>query len=240
MKKLILLTFFGFLGAIAIAQNGKAINDKNAQTRNVKGFHGIHIQAGIDLYLSQGTEAVAVSASKDEYRDKIITEVQNGILKIYLQNTGSPMIWGFSNPKLKAYVSASILDELEASGGSDVAIDGTIKSDKLKIHLSGGSDLSGKVDIRELSIDQSGGSDVDLSGSVVDLTVDASGGSDLKAYDVVADNCTIVASGGSDAELTVNKALMANASGGSDIFYKGSGVITTVKSRGSSSVKKRG
>jgi hypothetical protein len=239
MKKILLMAACTGIGFLSIAQNGKQINDKNAQTRNVKGFHAVRISGGIDLYLSQGPEAVAVSASREEYRDKIQTVVENGVLKIYLQNTGSHMIWGFSNPKLKAYVSATTLDELKASGGSDVSLEGLIKSDKLGIHLSGGSDLTGKVNIRDLSIDQSGGSDVDISGTVTNLTVDASGGSDLKGYDLEAETCTIEASGGSDAEITVSKTLNANASGGSDIYYKGSGVISQVRSSGSSSVKKR-
>jgi hypothetical protein len=240
MKRLIVLNALFAMALVASAQNGKAINDANAQTRNVKGFHGIRIGGGIDLYLSQGPEAVAVSASKPEYRDKIQTVVENGILKIYLQNTGSHLIWGLSNPKLKAYVSITTIDELKASGGSDVYIDKSIKSDKLVMNLSGGSDFRGQVDIKDLSIDQSGGSDVDISGNVGSLRVDASGGSDLKAYDLVTETCTIEASGGSDAEITVNKELTVDASGGSDVYYKGSGVIRNMKSSGSSSVKKRG
>ncbi len=43
-----------------------------AQVRKVSGFHAIKVSTGIKVYLSQGTEAVAVSASKEEYRDKII------------------------------------------------------------------------------------------------------------------------------------------------------------------------
>ncbi|HMH34308.1 MAG TPA: head GIN domain-containing protein [Puia sp.] len=239
MKKILLMAACTGIGFLSIAQNGKLINDKNAQSRDVRGFHAVRISGGIDLYLSQGPEAVAVSASRNEYRDQIQTVVENGVLKIYLQNTGSHMIWGFSSPKLKAYVSATTLDELKASGGSDVSLEGLIKTDKLGIHLSGGSDLKGKVDIRDLSIDQSGGSDVDISGTVTNLTVDASGGSDLKGYDLAAETCTIEASGGSDAEITVNKTLNAHASGGSDIYYKGSGVISQVRSSGSGSVKKR-
>lgn len=240
MKRLILLNAIIAIALISTAQNGKTINDANAQTRNLKGFHGVRIGGGIDLYLSQGTEAVAVSASKPEYRDKIKTVVENGILKIYLENTGSHLIWGFSNPKLKAYVSITTIDKLQASGGSDVFIDKTIKSDKLDMNLSGGSDLRGQVDIMELSIDQSGGSDVDISGSVKNLSVDASGGSDFKGYDLVTENCRIEASGGSDAEITVNKELTVDASGGSDVYYKGTGVIRDLKSSGSSTVKKRG
>ena len=78
--------FFGLLlmlGLITTAAAQKTIRDANAQKRNVSGFHAIEVSGGIDLYLSQGEEAVAVSAAKDEYRDKIITEVKNGVLKIW-------------------------------------------------------------------------------------------------------------------------------------------------------------
>ena len=49
----------------------KTINDPNAEKRQVPSFTGIDIGGGIDLYLSQGEEAVAVSASEAKYRDKI-------------------------------------------------------------------------------------------------------------------------------------------------------------------------
>jgi hypothetical protein len=216
------------------------INDPNAQIRNVKGFHAIKISGGIDLYLSQGTEAVAVSASSTEFREKIHTVVENGVLNIYLENTGNTFKWNFGHAHMRAYVSANALDNLKASGGSDVYIQDMFTADKLDIRISGGSDLKGKLDVKDLTIDQTGGSDADISGKAGSLKVDASGGSDFKGPDFVTDYCDIVASGGSDAEVTVNKELTAHASGGSDIFYHGSGVIKDLHSSGSSSVKKRG
>src|SRR4249919_1489636 len=100
MKNLILSVLVSISSLSVMAQNGKIIKDDNAQTRNLKGFHGIRVSGGIDLYLSQGPEAVAISASSAEYREKIQTVVENGILKIYLQNTGTHLIFGFKNPKL--------------------------------------------------------------------------------------------------------------------------------------------
>ena len=96
------------------------------------------------------------------------------------------------------------------------------------------------MNIRDLSLHQSGGSDVYISGTVASLKVEASGGSDLKGYDLATDFCNVSASGGSDARITVNKELSANASGGSDIYYKGTGVVKEVSSSGSSSVTKKG
>ncbi len=238
MKRISLLAALVSIAMLSFAQS-KVINDKNAQTRNVKGFHGIKVSGGIDLYLSQGPEAVAISANDLDVRDHIKTEVENGILKIYLESRDG-WHWSWHGLKMRAYVSATTLDKLGASGGSDIYIQGAIKSDKLDVDLSGGSDMKGKLNATDLFIDQSGGSDVDISGTVTNLEIESSGGSDFAGYDLVADNCKISASGGSDAHLTVNKELSAHASGGSDINYKGNGVIKDMKSSGSSSVSKRG
>ncbi|HLY71290.1 MAG TPA: head GIN domain-containing protein [Puia sp.] len=240
MKKILFSTALLTFTILSFAQSGKVIEDKNAETRNVKGFHAIHVSSGIDLYLTQGNEeAVAVSASDPKYISHIVTTVNNGVLVIKYENTGS-ITWNLGNKKLKAYVSIKDIDGLDASGGSDAYLQGTIKSDKLHIDLSGGSDLKGRIDAHEMSITQSGGSDVDISGSVTDLDVDASGGSDLNGYELITDNCKITASGGSDSHITVNKELSANASGGSDIYYKGTGVVHLIKSSGSSSITKKG
>ena len=230
MKKL--FSFFVLIGLITTASAQKTINDANAQKRNVSGFHAIEVSGGIDLYLSQGDEAVAVSASKTEYRDKIITEVKNGVLKIWFDWKSNLRIdWG--NHKLKAYVSVKDLDRLEGSGGSDISIDGSMKVSKLALEISGGSDFSGKVESTDLNVQASGGSDVSISGKTGRLTIDASGGSDFNGYELSADICNVEASGGSDVHVTVNKELSANASGGSDVYYKGSGLIRDLKTSGS-------
>jgi hypothetical protein len=231
MKKIFgLLVLTGF---IVTASAQKTINDANAQKRNVSGFHAIEVSGGIDLYLSQGDEAIAVSASTNEYRDRVITEVVNGVLKIRFEWENNIKI-DWKNRKLKAYVSFKNLDGLEASGGSDVVVDGTIKTTKLNMEISGGSDFKGKVESDELKVNASGGSDVSISGKATRLTIDANGGSDFNGYDFSSDICNVEASGGSDVEITVNKELSANASGGSDIHYKGTGLIRDIKTGGGS------
>jgi hypothetical protein len=227
------------LAAPVFAQN-KTYNDANAERRNVSAFHAISMSGGIDLYLTQGNEeGVAVSASKTEYRDKIKTVVENGVLKIYYDNDDW-FSWSWGSRKLKAYVSVKNLDELRASGGSDVFINGTLAVARLKLDLSGGCDFKGNVNITTFDIEQSGGSDADISGRVTNLTVDASGGSDLDGFDLVAENCNASCSGGSDINITVNKELVADASGGSDIRYRGNASVRKSSSSGGSSVSKRG
>ena len=232
-----------FLTAVlftTIVFSQKTINDPNAQKRTANGFHAIEVSAGIDLYLSQGDEAVAVSAADTKYRDKIITEVKDGVLKIYYEREDRRFNVDFSwrSRKMKAYVSAKSLDALNASGGSDIQMEGTFKSDKFNLAVSGGSDFHGKVDVNTLDAEASGGSDIVISGSAKSIKIDVSGGSDFRGSDFVVENCDIEASGGGDVSITVNKELSATASGGSDIRYKGTGLIRDIKSSGGGSVKK--
>lgn len=218
----------------------KTIRDANAQSRNgLKNFHAVQVSSGIDLYLTQSAEeAVAVSASAEEYRDKIITEVVDGVLKIYYEKSNN-WNWGGNsgNKKLKAYVSVKQLDKLSASGGSDVSFETVIRSNKLSISISGGSDLKGEIACDDLSFTASGGSDADLSGKASKARISASGGSDVDGFGLITDVCNVISSGGSDVNITVNKEMDANASGGSDIHYKGNATARTSKS-GSSDIRK--
>jgi hypothetical protein len=235
MKK-ILLSLFLFLSA-SILLNAQQINDPNAEKRNVSSFHGINVANAFDVYLNQGNEdAVAVSALETKYRDRIKVEVKDGILFVRYDNEG--LSWRSGNKKLKAYISFKQLDKLAISGACDVFITGTIKSDKLDIKQSGASDLKGKLDIKQLTVDLSGASDITVSGTATHLSVEASGASDFKGFDLVTDVCDARASGASDIKITVNKELSAQASGASDVHYKGGGVIKDIKTGGASSVSK--
>lgn len=238
MKKLLVLCLLLVAAGTTLAQ--KQINDPNAALRNVGSFTGISVSAGIDLFLSPGDEAVAVSASTTEARDRIRTEVENGVLKIYYDpKSGIKINWN-SNRNLRAYVSFKTLKSLSASGGCDVVVDGVIKTSELRMDLSGGSDFKGKVDVENLRINQSGGCDVTVSGRAGTLSVDASGGSDFNGFELSADICDLDASGGSDVEVTANKELSARASGASDIRYKGQPNVKEGRASGASSVKARG
>lgn len=236
MKHIILSALVCLATAGAMAQ-GRTINDPNAVKRNVGSFHAISIGGGVDLYLSQGDEAVVVSAESEKDREKIIAEVVNGELRIGYDwhNWG----WSSGDKHLKAYVSAKTLDKLHAGGGSDVFVEGSFRAEDMDVVLSGGSDGHGELQARKLHINVSGGSDSHFRGSAGDLVITASGGSDFQGKDFSADHVTASASGGSDVFVIVNKELDARASGGSDVYYSGSGTVREINASGGSSVKRR-
>jgi hypothetical protein len=219
----------------------KVVNDANAEVRTVSGFQSVSVCSGIDLYITPGNEEVVViSAADSKIRDRIKTEVTDGVLRIYIEQKGHINIsWNSSRKAMKAYVSYKTLKGILACGGSDVlVVEGQIKQEELYITLSGGSDFSGTVDVSKLKITQSGGSDSDVRGNATRLETTLSGGSDLDAFELLVEECVVTASGGSDAKLNVSTKLVANASGGSDIDVKGKCEITKSTS-GASDVRRR-
>jgi hypothetical protein len=229
MKKIIFAALATFSLLAGYGQSG----EKNLQTRQVSGFHGVDVSGGIDLYLSNGPESVSVSASSSEIRDHIVTEVVGGILRIHMDNN---WFHHLENAKMKAFVSISNLKTLEGSGGGDIVFENLIKGDDLDVHLSGGGTLKGKLNVSHLVINQSGGSELRLSGNVENLELNASGGGSLNGFGLVTDYASIRASGGSETELTVNKELRAVVSGGGDVTYKGAASVKEIISSGGGSV----
>lgn len=239
MKKIIQSILLILLVSNASLQAQK-INDPNVELRTLSGsFHAIEVSNAIDLYLSQSDqEALAVSASQVEHRNRIKTRVENGVLKIWYENDGK--FWKGNNKKLKAYVSFKNIDRLQSSGASDVYTEGSIKVNELTVRFSGASDFSGSIFANQLTVDISGASDMKLKGGkVTKLNIEASGASDFVGYELIADDCSANASGASSIYVTVNNELSVRASGASDVFYKGSGRIRDLKSSGASSVGRK-
>lgn len=237
MKKIIFSIALLFTAILSNAQE-TIVNDANAEVRQIAGsFNAIKVSGGIDIYLSQSaTEAVAVSATEQKYKDDIKTVIENGTLHIYYDSKRG---WTKGNKKLKAYVSFKNLERLEAGGASDVQVAGTIAVPSLSLDMSGASGFKGAVEVNTLAIELSGASDAKISGKAANVTIQSSGASDVKGYDLVTENCTAKASGASDINITVNKELNVHASGASDIYYKGTCVIKDIHSSGASTVAKK-
>jgi Putative auto-transporter adhesin, head GIN domain len=237
MKKIFLFAFTSLLSVSLLAQD-KVINDANAEVRNVIGFHGIKVSHGIELVIKQGNaEAVAVSASEKQYRDRIKTEVVNGILKIYYENEKWYKAWSTNGKRLKAYVSFKQLDLVDGSSGSSTTIEGTMNAGYLKIDLSSGAGFSGSVQANRLTVDESSGATAHINGKAQAVSVETSSGAGFYGYDLISDNCDADASSGGSIEINVSKELSADASSGGDIRYRGNGVITKISTSSGGSVK---
>ena len=240
MKKIQVMLMALLVSAALFAQ--KTINDPNAEPRNVgSGFHAIRVSNAFEVYISQGNEdAVAISASKPEYKEKIITRVENGVLIVRFDDDKKFWKgWNKDRQKLKAYISIKKIDRLNVSGACDVFFEEGLSAEELALDLSGASDIKGKINVKKLTVDVSGASDATISGTAATLNIEASGASDFKGFELVSNICDVRVSGASSVSVTVNKELSASASGASSVNFKGEGLIRDIKTSGASNVSRK-
>ncbi len=238
MKKLLLSLLFAGIGSgFLMAQ--KTISDNNAEKRNVGSFHGISVGTGIKLILTEGsTEDVAVSAAKTEYRDKIVTKVENGILKIHYENKLNSINRKKERKDLKAYVSYKTIDQLDANTGAEVQIEGTLRSSSLKMNVNTGATVKGTVKVDDLTVNQNTGSEITFNGDAGKINVDGDTGSMFKGIDLKTDNCNVTASTGAGVYITVQKELYIKANTGGFVKYKGDAGVREIKTNTGGSVSK--
>ena len=239
MKKSVFFVASMLLTTTLLAQ--KQIDDANAEVRTVGSFHGIKVSNGITVYLTQGnSEMVAVSANEVEVRNKIITRVENGILKIYYDEDDWKFWKNFNNKKSRAYVSVKEIDKIQATSGSDVRLEGLLKAGNLRMDASSGASINGKLEASSLEVDQSSGSVITISGNISgNLKVDGSSGSVFRGYDLTVENCDAETSSGAGVQVTVNKELKVQASSGGYIHYKGNALIRDVHTSSGGSVSRK-
>lgn len=238
MKK-IGYTLFTFFVINTVAGQQKMSYDNNAEKRSVGSFHGIKVATGIKLMISQGnTEEVAVSAANIDDRNKIKTEVVNGVLKIYFNKENNWGGWNGNKKNLKAWVSFKSIDEFNGSSGSSTIAEGIIKAGNLILDISSGADFKGSINCSSLNVELSSGADANVSGNSEKIVVKASSGSDFKGFALTTKICDADASSGADIEITVQKEIKAEASSGGGVYYKGTAIITSFSKSSGGSINK--
>jgi hypothetical protein len=228
--KRIILSFLFVAGISAALAAQDVVNDANAEKRNVSGFHGIDVSTGITLYLTEGSaEAVAVSASTTEFRDKIVTEVVNGILKIHYETKTGAINRINESKNLKAYVSYKSLDHLDVTTGAEVEIKGVLKSASLDLKANTGGLVKGEVNINTLKVDQNTGSKITLTGKVEKLDVEGDTGSKFMGEGLSTATCDVQVSTGAGVYISVEKEMNVKANTGGFVKYKGQAGIKEIK-----------
>ena len=238
MKKLYLS--FLLLADISLSVAAQqTISDPNAVKREVSSFHGIEVATGIELFLTEGSsEEVAVSASNLEYRDRIVTEVVNGVLKIHYDSKLGSINKKKENKNLKAYVSYRQLNELYANTGALVKIQGVLKSAVLDMRVNTGAQVNGQVDIKSLLVKQNTGSQVNLTGQAEKLNVEGDTGSKFRGEELLTVTCEATVSTGANVSISAEKELAAKANTGGIVKYKGNASIREIKTSTGGSVRR--
>ena len=229
MKKLLAIVF------ILLNIYGEA---QTLQKRYISSFNGISSASGIIVEITQrNQESVSVSATNDEYTDKIKTVVENGILKIYFDNNN----WKDrkeKNLKLKAFVTYKSINFVSVSSGSLLSATNTISNPKLNVSVTSGALFNADVKTDELILNQSSGAVSTITGSATVMNAEISSGTVSNSQGLITDILTLEGSSGAVLKITVNKNLSVKLSSGAQLKYKGEAAIDKKRLRSGGAIKK--
>ena len=213
-------------------------NTNVGSVRTVPAFNGIEVSSGVEVEFSQNpTQNVTVKTEADK-QQYVVTEVENGILKIFVRNKGvrnlnfNNLKVEVSNPKLSRLVTKSGASfkaitpisesTLALSSNSGSLVSGTFKiSTNTALEVESGSNVKINLDTKSIAIDASSGSSLKLSGTASTSVISASSGSSVSAGEFVTKSAVVEASSGSSVKINTTESITASASSAASIQYKG-------------------
>jgi len=231
--------FTGAANAFGNTHTRAAIKFADIVDRHLSGFHAIDVAGSFDVTITQGpSESVKVQAPSD-MMSHIVTEVNDGVLKIYNKHDG--FHWGDMfgwHKKIMIYIVISDVNEISLSGSGDATFRDGLHANALKLRISGSGDMTGRLDVKTLESSISGSGDMKLNGRAATSTVDLVGSGDYTARGLVTQSTSVDVTGSGDAEVNASDRVNASVHGSGDIRYTGGATHITSNKTGSGDISR--
>ncbi|MBP9925681.1 MAG: DUF2807 domain-containing protein [Cyclobacteriaceae bacterium] len=206
---------------------------QQSEVRSLGSFSGVKAGEAIDVYLKKGDkESVKVEATGVNLSD-VLTEVSGSYLKIHMRDGRYK-----GSRNIKVYVTYVSLDRISASSAANIFSEGTIKTNTLDISVSSAASIEIVIEAGFTSVDASSAGDIVLEGKSKQLEIEVSSAGEIDAYGLECESVRAEASSAGSAKVSVSKDLMAHASSGGSIRYRGSPAKINTDSSSGGSVKK--
>jgi len=211
------------------------VGNKNIVTteRTPEGtFSGIKASTGIDVYIRQGNKNAITVKADENLHDLIITEVTDGVLKIYTDKN----IWKAKAKKV--YVTIENLTLLKATSGSDVRSENLLKTNEISISATSGAAIHLEVAAESVATSATSGANLKITGTTTNHASNATSGSSIDAFELRSDNVITKATSGASIHIYASKKIEAKATSGADVTYKGSPALVNKDTSSGGSVSK--
>jgi hypothetical protein len=217
-KFLTVLFVATLFSSCAVDMFNRVNGNKNVVTedRSTKeNFTEIRVSTGLELHIYQGPKNKITVEADENLQDIIVTEVNNGVLKIYSEKS----IWRAKSKKI--FVTIKDLEAVTATSGSEVYAKETLKVDDIRISSTSGADINISVDANTVETSSTSGSDIEISGKSNKHISSATSGASIDAYDLHSKNVIVKVTSGADINVYASESLDAKATSGGDIDFKG-------------------
>jgi hypothetical protein len=210
--------------------------------RQVSGFSSIKIAGPFEVHITQGSAESLKFQDPEGIKDRIVTEVVKGVLKIHRKY--DHWLWGanswwsdegisHNHKKVVVYITAKDLDAITISGSGDASFNEGIIASSLKLQVRGSGQMAGKVKVGTLESRISGSGNINLSGSAESSAVRVIGSGHMTARNLVTVNSAVHVSGSGNAEINASAKIDAAVRGSGGVSY--TGTATTINSSKSGS-----
>lgn len=227
------IVFVGYACTFNLSEGVEGNGNVFSKERNIHPFHGISVENGIDVFITQTNKEKLLLSADENLHEIIITEVQNGILKI-----GSK-----ENIKRAATLKIDLeyinLDYIQISSAGDVKGNNKLSTEDIEIRLSSAGDLDLELDAIKINCKISSSGDASLAGTTKYFDAELSSAGDLNAFNLIAEDCKVRVSSAGNARVYGTKTFDLAASSAGDIRYKGEGKIENLSTSSAGTIKKQ-
>lgn len=210
----------------------KGSGNEASETRKTGDFSKIDISGGFKITLKQDTSKSLVVTTDENLMKYVRTEVGGGKLRILTRKNIC------NDAPIAITLNVGAINEIIGSGAVELASEGRINTQNLKLQFSGASKVNMDVSAADVKTETAGAAEIVLKGQAASHNVEISGVGKLQAFDFVVGNYKINTSGSADCEINVLKSLVVNTQGASDIKYRGNPTKVETEKSGAASVKK--
>jgi len=226
-----------FLGINVNAQFKKIKANGNiiTETRTVANFDKISVSGSFDVKLIKGNEGDITIKASDNLMEVIVTEVDNGNLKIKFEKGVNVR----NSKTIHITVAYETVNAISLSGSGDIHSNEAIFSENLDLSLSGSGNF--KIAVSSTSINSSiaGSGNMNLTGTTDSYTCSISGSGNMNSQNLKAKIVNAKISGSGNVKVHAENEIYAKSSGSGNIAYSGNPTIIKVKSSGSGNIHKR-
>lgn len=212
--------------------------DLTEEVRSVADFSSISASISGRIEVRQGSEPALSIEAKPETLALIVTDVEDGELRIYQEDGGS---WWRNSGPIRITVTYRTLTGLTMSGSADVTTD-AITAAEFQVGIAGSSNIevpalttemlavqvagSGDLEVQALAASRaelkvSGSGDVALEGQAGELTVVVNGSGNVDVADLAAEVAEVSVSGSGDVEVWATDTLDVRIVGSGNVAYRG-------------------
>ena len=222
-----------------IATNAQTIKGNGkikTEVRQVSGFNRVVVQGQVELFLSQETTENVKIESEENLISYFKTSVSDSTLYVFVPSVKKAL-------KLNVTVAFKDLKQVVLLNEVTLNSEKVSNFDEIEFICGDASKLNFEFKARKCTLKVSDSGNASLRGYTEYLTINASDETEVNAFDLQADDCTVVGSGYAEISVNAKKNLGVTISGNSNLYYMGeaniwqrnftsSGLITKRKTAG--------